>query len=116
MEIIAHMADAPIGKSEPKGESDLSTIMGILRAAMPGLRQQFGVMALGVFGSYVRGDQRTGSDLDVLVEFDRPISLLGFVDLEKRISELLGVKVDLVMKSALKPNIGRRILREVVPV
>jgi predicted nucleotidyltransferase len=111
---MGHMADAPVARVEPNGNSGVQAFMIILRRAMPELRQQFGVRALGVFGSYVRGDQRVGSDLDVLVEFDRPISLLDFVDLETRISELLGVKVDLVMKSALKPNIGRRILGEVV--
>lgn len=87
-----------------------------LRAHLPELGERYGVSALGLFGSYVRGEQRKGSDLDVLVEFDRPPTLLEFVDLQYYLSDLLGIKVDLVMKKALKPAIGRRILEEVVPI
>ena len=67
-------------------------------------------------GSYLRGEAKEGSDLDILVEFkpDAKISLLEFVELENYLSDLLGVKVDLVEKSALKPRIGKRILSEVV--
>jgi predicted nucleotidyltransferase len=69
-----------------------------------------------VFGSYVRGEATTKSDLDILVEYDRPPSLFQFVRLQRDLSELLGVPVDLVMKSALRPAIGQVILSEVVPV
>jgi predicted nucleotidyltransferase len=62
----------------------------------------------------VRGEAVGTSDLDVLVSFEEPISLLKFIALEEHLSECLGMKVDLVMKSALKPNIGKNILREVV--
>jgi predicted nucleotidyltransferase len=71
---------------------------------------------LGVFGSYVRGEATAKSDLDILVEYDRPPSLFQFVRLQRDLSELLGVPVDLVMKSALRPAIGQVILSEVVPV
>jgi predicted nucleotidyltransferase len=74
------------------------------------------VRSLGIFGFFVRGEQQTRSDLDVLVEFDRAPTLFGFIDLSDHLTELLGVKVDLVMKSALKPTIGSFILAEVVPV
>jgi predicted nucleotidyltransferase len=80
------------------------------------LRSRYRVRSLGVFGSFVRGEQRRGSDLDVLVDFNRPLGLFKFIELEHEISRLLGVKVDLVMKDALKPTIGKRILDEVVPV
>lgn len=84
-----------------------------LRADLPQLRERWGVRSLGVFGSYVRGEQRPGSDLDLLVEFDgRPLSLLRFVELEQHLSDLLGIKVDLVEPDTLKPAIGRRILEE----
>jgi predicted nucleotidyltransferase len=69
-----------------------------------------------VFGSYVRGEARQGSDLDVLVEFEEAPSFFEFIALEDHLSDLLGVKVDLVMKSALKPRIGQEILAEVVSV
>jgi len=79
----------------------------------PLLREQYGVKTLGIFGSYITGKQKETSDVDILVEFERPIGLLKFVTLEQELSELLGKKVDLVMKSALKPRIGERILKEV---
>ena len=80
------------------------------------LSERYGVKSLGVFGAYVHNKQRKGSDLDVLVEFFEAPSLLKFIELEHFLAELLGVKVDLVMKDALKPAIGRHILEEVVPV
>ena len=83
---------------------------------LPELRQQYSIKALGVFGSYVKGQQRRNSDLDLLVEYEEAPTFFQFVRLERRLSELLGVKVDLVMKSALKPSIREDILKEVVPV
>jgi predicted nucleotidyltransferase len=83
-----------------------------LQAHLPELRERYGVHTLSLFGSYLRREQRKGSDLDVLVEFDRVPSLFEFIRLERHLSELLKIKVDLVMKSALKPAIGRHILEE----
>ena len=79
------------------------------------LKTRYGVKELGVFGSYVRHEQKKESDLDILVEFENEneIGLLWFVNLENYLSNLLGVKVDLVMKDGLKPRIGKRILKEV---
>jgi len=84
----------------------------------PSLREEFKVTSIGVFGSYLRGEVKRGSDLDVLVEFEESagLSLLDFIGLENYLSEALGVKVDLVERSALKPRIGKRILEEVVNV
>jgi hypothetical protein len=79
------------------------------------LRERFKVKEIGVFGSYVRGEQKEkGSDVDILVEFEEPIGLFEFMDLEEYLSKLLGMKVDLVSKKALKPKIGEYILKEVV--
>jgi predicted nucleotidyltransferase len=80
------------------------------------LRQKFKVKSIGVFGSYVRSEQKRGSDVDVLVEFEEPIGLFEFMDLEEYLSQLLSVKVDLVSKKALKPHIGERILQEVIMI
>ncbi|GBE02468.1 nucleotidyltransferase domain protein [bacterium BMS3Bbin06] len=80
------------------------------------LRQQYGLKEIGVFGSYVRGVQREDSDLDILVEFEKPVGFVKFLQLENRLSELLGVKVEIVTKKALKPFIGKRILQEVMYV
>ena len=71
---------------------------------------------IGIFGSYIRGEERNDSDLDVLVDFARVPDLFEFVSLKIDLSELLGVNVDLVMKRALKPRIGQAILEEVVLV
>lgn len=100
------------GERAPTVEQTLAT----LRAHLPELRETYGVRSLGLFGSSVRGEARKGSDLDLLVEFDQAPSLFEFVRLERHLTALLGAKVDLVMKTALKPAIGARILDEVVPV
>jgi predicted nucleotidyltransferase len=78
------------------------------------LESRFKVKTIGVFGSYVRGEQKKRSDMDILVEFRGGMGFIEFIRLEQYLSELLGVKVDLVTKGALKPYIGRRILEEVV--
>ncbi len=95
---------------------ELERIKRILQKRLPELREQYSVKSLGVFGSYVRGEQKRRSDLDILVEFERAPSLMEFVHLKRYLSELVGIPVDLVLKKTLKPNIGRHILAEVVPV
>lgn len=78
------------------------------------LRKRFHVQYLGLFGSYIQGVPRQNSDLDVLVEFSETPSLFEIIELEGYLSDLLGVKVDLVMRNTLKPLISMRILSEVV--
>jgi len=90
--------------------------MKILREQLPSLTEQYDVATLEAFGSYVRHEQRKNSDFDVLVTFNKPPSLLKFIRLENHLSDVLGVKVDLVMKDSLKPAIGKNILREATPV
>ncbi|MGJ3247658.1 MAG: nucleotidyltransferase family protein [Elainellaceae cyanobacterium] len=80
------------------------------------LEERYQVKELGIFGSYVRQEQGETSDVDVLVEFSETPSLLKFVNLENYLSDNLGIKVDLVHKSGLKPRIGERILAEVIPI
>lgn len=92
----------------------LQDILQTLRTHMPELRQRYGVKSLGVFGSYVHGKPGKRSDLDVLVEFARVPTLFDLAALQRDMSDLLGVKVDLVMKSTLKPAIGQCILTEVI--
>jgi len=89
-----------------------------LRAMLPELAEKFGVAELGLFGSRVRGDHRTDSDLDVLVEFQvgRIPGFFGFGDLEDCLTERLGVRVDLVHRPALKPEIQKRVRTEVLPL
>jgi hypothetical protein len=94
----------------------LEEIKRILQEHREELRERYRVKEIGIFGSYVRGEEGKESDLDILIEFepDAEIDLISFVELEDYLSQLLGIKVDLVMKSALKPRIGERVLREVV--
>ena len=96
----------------------LNEIQQTLREQKPYLAEKFGVHILGVFGSYVHQRQRPDSDLDLLIELDRPpkISLIGLVELEEYLSMILGVKVDVAIKTNLKKRIGARILQEVVPI
>jgi predicted nucleotidyltransferase len=96
----------------------LEKIKAQLEMLKPTLKEKFEVETIGVFGSYVRGEQKQGSDVDILVEFDEDaeIGFFKFLDLEEFLSRKLGVKVDLVTKNALKPYIGKRILQEVVMV
>lgn len=92
----------------------LSEIKDILTRNKAELKKDYGVKEIGVFGSYTRNQQRKKSDIDILVKFERPIGLFKFLELEAHLSDLLGAKVDLVTKEALKPYIGERILKEVV--
>jgi len=97
---------------------DLAQIKQTLQTQKPYLYQEYGVTEIGIFGSYVRGEQKTDSDVDILVSLSDPprISLLGLVGLENYLSDLLGLKVDIALKGSLKKRIGRRILQEVEPL
>ena len=79
----------------------LETIKSVLSAHKEELLLRFRVKEVGVFGSYVRGEQKKDSDLDVLVVFEEPVSLLKVVGLENYLSDLLGDKVDVVPKKDL---------------
>jgi len=92
----------------------LQEVKDVLKLHKEELRRKYKVKEIGVFGSFVKGEQRKKSDVDILVEFEEQISLFRFLDLEGYLSKLIGVKVDLVSKGALKPRIGEYILKEVV--
>lgn len=94
----------------------IAQIIEQLRQEKDFLRERYNVESIGVFGSYVRNEHRSDSDLDVLVSFTQTPSLLEFIELENYLSDSLGVEVDLVMHDSLKPRIGKHILAEVVTV
>ncbi|MCP4664120.1 MAG: nucleotidyltransferase family protein [bacterium] len=96
--------------------TQISKFKKTLRQRLPFLAEEYHVDSLGFFGSYVREEQGPDSDLDVIVTFHQPPGLLKFVELEDYLTETLGVKVDLVVKDALRKRIGARILSEVVPL
>ena len=103
-------------KSKNPTAKSVGEIREALRQQLPNLAANYHVSYLGVFGSYVHGAVHPESDLDVLVEFSRTPTLFQFVRLKNELTDSLGIPVDLVMKSALKPKIGEHILAEVVPV
>ena len=94
----------------------LTDIQTTLRQIQPFLQQSYQVAQVGIFGSYVLGEQTATSDLDILVEFNpnARFGLVTFCELENYLSETLNLKVDLVMKAGLKTDIGDRILQEVI--
>lgn len=97
----------------PENRKKVEVYIQKLHEMLPELRERYHISYLGVFGSYIREEQKPESDLDVLVEFSKTPTIFKFVNLENYLSESLGIKVDLVMKDALKPNIGKHILDEI---
>ena len=94
----------------------LTEIRSIIRQHSDILAQKYGIGVVAVFGSYVRGEQAGQSDLDLLVEFLRPISLLELVGAEIYLTEVLGVKADLVPKRDVRIELRESILKEAVAV
>ena len=94
--------------------NNLEEIKKILNENKPIIMKKFKVKEIGIFGSYVRGENKPKSDLDLLVEFNEPVGFFAFLDLEEYLEDILGVKVDLVSKKALKPRIGKYILEELM--
>jgi predicted nucleotidyltransferase len=92
---------------------DISTRLAQLK---PRLEQEYPISELGIFGSYARGEQRSGSDLDVLITFEQPVTLFDLVRLENELTEELGVEVDLVTKDSLKPRIRSQVADDLVVV
>jgi uncharacterized protein len=94
----------------------LEDILSKLEMLKPILKDRYQVETISFFGSYARGEQQKKSDVDILVEFSHPnnIDLFDFIELEEFLSKQLGIKVDLVTKSALKPLIKDHLLKETI--
>lgn len=75
---------------------------------------KLGVRRLDIFGSVARGEAGPASDVDLIVDFDRPVGLFHFFRVQRRLEQLLGRGVDLVMRDAVKPQLRDRILGEAV--
>jgi predicted nucleotidyltransferase len=91
-------------------------VIQALRDLKPELQANYSVKEIGLFGSILRGEQTKSSDIDILVEFSKPVGFFKFLELEEYLEAVLGAKVDLVSRKALKPRIGRQILSEVVAI
>lgn len=87
-----------------------------LKDAKARLAKGYRIRSLGLFGSYARGTASRRSDIDILVSFNETPTLFAFVRLKHELERALGRRVDLVMREALRPAIGRRILAEVTEV
>jgi len=94
----------------------IENIKKILAEHRDELRREHKIVEIGIFGSFIRGEQKRKSDIDILVKFDEPVSLLDLVGAENYLSDLLGIKVDLVPKEDVRPELKKSILREVVYV
>ncbi len=94
----------------------LAEIKKIIAENRQEILDKFAVKEMGIFGSTLTDEQSKNSDIDILVEFSRPVGFVHFMRLENYLSDLLQVKVDLVTKYALKPFIGEIILQEVIYV
>ncbi len=77
------------------------------------LMENYNLKSIGIFGSYIKGEESINSDLDILVDFSNPIDLFKFLELEEELQNICSLKVDLVSVKSLKPHIGRQILSEV---
>jgi predicted nucleotidyltransferase len=75
---------------------------------------ELGIRSVSLFGSVARGEAGVGSDIDLLVEFDRPVGLFHFARARRELSAILGHPVDLVTREALRPEFRDRILKEAV--
>ncbi|HEY9770017.1 MAG TPA: nucleotidyltransferase family protein [Coleofasciculaceae cyanobacterium] len=94
----------------------LEEITQLLQVNQKYLRERFRVSQMQVFGSYARGEQTINSDVDILIRYDRPPTLWMLGELRDYLTEVLGVRVDIVTEKGLKPRIRERVLAEAVKV
>ncbi|WP_367328899.1 nucleotidyltransferase family protein [Lentimicrobium sp.] len=87
------------------------SIAEIGKKAMPVLRR-YGVHAASVVGSVARGQQSSGSDIDIVIDVTQPISLLTFARIKLELEEILDTKVDLIERSAIKSRIRKYLLED----
>ena len=97
--------------SRPKNANE---IISILKLHSQVLKERFRVKEIGAFGSYVRGEQKRGSDIDILVEFEEGYKTFdNYMDLKFYLEEILKSKIDLVLKTAIRAELKQNILSEV---
>jgi len=94
----------------------LEEIQKILADHKKELYEKYKIKEIGIFGSFVRGEEKEGSDIDILVEFEEVPGLIKFIEIEEYLSKILGRKVDLVRKPAIRRELKSKILKEVVYV
>ena len=94
----------------------LTNLQAKIREIKKEIEDKYQIEELGLFGSYVRGEETEDSDIDILIKFHshHNLGLFKYCELQNLLSEKLGKKVDLVMKDSLKTYIGKYILDEVI--
>jgi len=95
---------------------NLNEVRSLIDQHRKELEDKFKIKSIAIFGSYSRGEQQEKSDIDVLVEFKEPVSLLHIVSTENYLSDLLGIKVDLVPKRNIREELRDLILNEAIPL
>jgi predicted nucleotidyltransferase len=93
-----------------------NAVLDILRRSRPQLAERYGVSSLAVFGSVARNEATAHSDVDILVEFDRPVGLFALFALQDELESLLGRPVDVGTAASLKPRLRDRVMEEAVYV
>jgi predicted nucleotidyltransferase len=94
----------------------LKEVITILSAHKEELKRRYKIKEIGIFGSFVRNEQRETSDVDILVEFEEVPDLLKFIEIERYLEMLLGLKVELVRKKVIRDELKPQILKEVINV
>jgi predicted nucleotidyltransferase len=94
----------------------LKEVITILSAHKEELKRRYKIKEIGIFGSFAKNEQRETSDVDILVEFDEVPDLLKFIEMERYLEMLLGLKVELVRKKAIRDELKPQILKEVINV
>lgn len=89
-------------------------IISKLKSEKASLREKYKVTKLGLFGSYARGEEKPGSDIDILIEFEDIPGMIEFFGAEEYLENLLNKKIDLVREEALRPELKERIMSEVI--
>jgi uncharacterized protein len=91
-------------------------VLKILKQKNAEMTKQFGVKSLLLFGSVARNQSTSTSDVDLLVEFNRPVGYFGLFALQDYLEKLLGCSVDLGTPDSLKPYIKERVMGELIRV
>ncbi|BCB96735.1 nucleotidyltransferase [Dissulfurispira thermophila] len=94
----------------------LKEIIDSINSLKEKIKTQYKAEVVGIFGSFVRGEEKKSSDIDILVEFNEDADLFDFVGLSIFLEEKLGRKVDVVPRDMVRPELKKRILKETVSV
>jgi len=111
---FAHRKETAISSDATRPETT-EELRARLAAAMPTLRAAHPIRSIGVFGSWARGEQTPQSDVDLLIEFDEPVGLFEFFEVQGKLEDLLGVPVDMTTPGGLEPQIVEGVMRDLLP-